>query len=63
LTRPQRSNRSLVELVVADDPAALATMLMRLTDDSPDERDRDALAKFTDVTSYAALGHGWRAMF
>jgi hypothetical protein len=44
---------SLVELaLLADDPAALATMLTRLTDDSPEEQDLDeALSRrFSDVT-------------
>jgi hypothetical protein len=44
---------SLVELaLLADDPAALAAMLMRLTDDAPDGEDvPDALSRrFSDVT-------------
>lgn len=49
----QLDSVSLVELaLLADDPAILATMLMRLTDDAPEEHEvADALSRrFSDVT-------------
>jgi hypothetical protein len=49
----QLNSVSLVELaLLADDPATLASMLMRLTDDAPEEHEvADALSRrFSDVT-------------
>jgi len=59
---------SLVDLaVLVDDPADIATMLLRLTDDDPEPgaRDQALQQKFVDVaTLFAALdGHLARVMF